>query len=134
MEIIENTCPVCLEDDKDTLTLFCKHNICGECLILLYQHNSEKVMCPLCRYVLWDEIVIKDESVEDMEEGVRGDVEDGDTTANVEEIEDSEEGRDENRGLCRISCQASPEFMSCMVQITMAILCFCFAWFVFFGL
>tara|TARA_Y100000591_G_scaffold197212_1_gene170650 strand:- start:868 stop:1491 length:624 start_codon:yes stop_codon:yes gene_type:complete len=48
-------CPVCLEKQKNYVTLTCGHKICNHCELLLIQHNRYDV-CPECRTPIYHDI------------------------------------------------------------------------------
>ena len=80
--MLEN-CPICLEDREDILKFPCSHPVCGDCFDKLHRHNPNKILCPLCRYVL---VEIKENEDEDENENnyvTNDEIPDHDIEANV---------------------------------------------------
>ena len=53
-EILDRECPVCLEETTECVMLPCRHSICKNCTLQLWEvqqsaNSSGTLMCPLCR-------------------------------------------------------------------------------------
>ena len=53
INIIENNCIICLEDDNDMILFDCNHTICISCYEIML-NTYDVVKCPICRHVIED--------------------------------------------------------------------------------
>jgi hypothetical protein len=55
-----DTCPICFDNIKNTITTKCNHTFCNSCLQIWLKNNDS---CPLCRDILNDRSVIQNENI-----------------------------------------------------------------------